>query len=985
MPPYYLTTPIYYVNDLPHIGHIFTTVVADTLARYRRMAGDDVRFLTGTDEHGQNIERAAAREGVTPLQLADKVVARYHELWKTFGISHDDFIRTSEPRHEQGVVELIRRIEAAGDLYLAKHEGWYCSPCELFYTEKELSPGQKCPVHGAAVEWKSEENVFFRLAKYQQPLLDWIDANPEAIRPETRRNEVRSFVESGLRDLSVSRTGLAWGIPFPGYPGHTVYVWLDALANYITALGFGAEGATAGAPHGPDGLNAKGSNKGGDRGGGARARRRRARSGRRRCRRRSHGAEPASSLYRSFWSNSPDETTGPTRVHLMGKDILRFHAVYWPAFLMSAGLPLPTQVWAHGWWLRDSKKMSKSVGNVVRPDDLVARFGPDALRYYLLREMVFGQDANFSDEAFVDRFNSDLANDLGNTASRLVTVTRGAFDGRTPPLSCDENPLIPVARQVVADYRAAMDQLAFQDALRALWRLLAEANQYLVVREPWKMVKAEGATDALSRILWNGLEAVRIVATGLLPFMPTVARQVLAAVGTSTVVENLDAMAWGGTPNSAPLPELAPLFPRIDKEKFMSEIKSSAPEPSASGSGCSTSTALLSAAPPPVTTASATAAAADFDGSLDRPVLRHRAQGRHGPVRRAGAEVRQADPPPGRPRRRDAAPARGRHRQGLYAGRAGGQAGRRRGEPQAGEAHGRRIARHDPRSDRCRRQADPRPTARHRSGERNAREVSSRPFLIDSHCHLQYLDPAEQAAAIGRARARGVEGFLVPATELDQAETLLALCHSQENVWCAIGVHPHEAASWQSGDEARLRDLLADPKVVAVGECGLDFFYDHAPREVQEDVLRAQWRVAVELDLPAIVHNRDSNERMLAILAEPEFATLKADFHSFAGGREMGETVVAHGCMLGMSGMVTFPKADNVREVIPGTPHDRFLVETDTPYLAPVPHRGKPNEPSFIVEIATRLGLELGLDLAATAALTTENFFRFFAKAEASA
>ena len=289
MPPYYLTTPIYYVNDLPHIGHIFTTIVADTLARYRRMSGDDVRFLTGTDEHGQNIERAAAREGVTPLQLADRVVARYHQLWKTFSISHDDFIRTSEPRHEQGVRELIRRIDAAGDLYLAKHEGWYCSPCELYYTEKELAADQKCPVHGAAVEWKSEENVFFRLAKYQQPLLDWIDDHPEAIRPETRRNEVRSFVESGLRDLSVSRTGLEWGIPFPGYPGHTVYVWLDALANYITALGFGAEGATAGVPHGADARIAKGSNKGEGPSGAAAsagASERRATVGR--CRRRSH-------------------------------------------------------------------------------------------------------------------------------------------------------------------------------------------------------------------------------------------------------------------------------------------------------------------------------------------------------------------------------------------------------------------------------------------------------------------------------------------------------------------------------------------------------------------------------------------------------------------------------------------------------------------------------------------------------------------------
>ncbi|MEO8197157.1 MAG: TatD family hydrolase [Thermoanaerobaculia bacterium] len=262
--------------------------------------------------------------------------------------------------------------------------------------------------------------------------------------------------------------------------------------------------------------------------------------------------------------------------------------------------------------------------------------------------------------------------------------------------------------------------------------------------------------------------------------------------------------------------------------------------------------------------------------------------------------------------------------------------------------------------------------------------MSPRPFLVDSHCHLQYLEPDARAGALTRARARGVEGFLVPATQLDQAEDLLALCHSEENVWCALGVHPHEAATWKAGDDERLRALLADPKVVAVGECGLDFFYDHAPREVQEEVLRAQWRLAIELDLPAIVHNRDSNDRMLAILGEPEFVNLKADFHSFAGGRGMAEIVVAHGCMLGMSGMVTFPKADNVREVIAGTPRDRFLVETDTPYLAPVPYRGKPNEPAFTVEIATRLGLELGLDLAATAALTTDNFFRFFAKAEAS-
>ena len=523
MGTFYVTTPIYYVNDLPHIGHIFTTVVADTVARYRRMCGDDVFFLTGTDEHGQKIERAAAKEGVTPIVLADRVVARYHDLWKLFGVTHGDFIRTTETRHERGVAELIRRIEAAGDFYVARHEGWYCTGCETFYTEKELAgPEHRCPDHGTPTEWKSEENVFFRLSRFQQPLLDWIDAHPGFIEPETRRNEVRSFIASGLRDLSVSRSGVEWGIPFPGHPGHTVYVWLDALSNYITALGFGGEG-------GP-----------GER-------------------------------YRRFW----DE--GDVRLHLMGKDILRFHAVYWPAFLLSAGLPLPTTIWAHGWWLRDQKKMSKSVGNIVRPDHLVERFGPDVLRYFLLREMVFGQDASFSDEAFADRYNSDLANDLGNTASRLVTLSRRAFDGRTPPTACDENELIPVAREVAAEYRAGMDALAFQSALRALWRLLAETNQYLVAREPWKRIQQEGADETLSRVLWNGMECVRIVATGLLPVMPSVAGRILASIGAPEIPASLDALEWGGLPVSRELPALQPLFPRIDKEKFMTEITDGPP------------------------------------------------------------------------------------------------------------------------------------------------------------------------------------------------------------------------------------------------------------------------------------------------------------------------------------------------------------------------------------------------------------------------
>jgi methionyl-tRNA synthetase len=525
---YYVTTPIYYVNDLPHIGHMFTTTVCDALARYHRLLGEDVRFLTGTDEHGQNIERAAKREGITPLELANRVVGRYRELKEKLHFSNDDFVRTTEERHARGVREIIRRMDAAGDLYAAVHEGWYCSPCETFYTEKELAGAaaggldRLCPVHGTPVEWKSEENVFFRLSRYQQPLLDWYDGHPQPVYPASRLNEVRSFVAGGLRDLSVSRANLEWGIPFPGRPGQTVYVWLDALTNYISALGLGSEQ--------PEDV----------------------------------------ALYRRYWAE------GDVRLHMMGKDILRFHAVYWPAFLMSAHLPLPTAVWAHGWWQRDGRKVSKSAGNVVRPDELVERFGGDSLRYFLLREMAFGQDASFSDEAVIDRYNNDLANDLGNTVSRVVTLSRSAFGGRTPYLSCGDNPLVEAAGRTAAEYRAAMDEHAFQRALESLWRLLAETNQYLVAHEPWKLIKTEGPSPKLARVLWNGLEATRIVAIGLLPIMPRAAVEVLHAIA-APVPQRLDAMAWGGTPVGAELPPPAPIFPRIDKEAYVAEAKQPAP------------------------------------------------------------------------------------------------------------------------------------------------------------------------------------------------------------------------------------------------------------------------------------------------------------------------------------------------------------------------------------------------------------------------
>jgi len=511
----YVSTPIYYVNDMPHIGHVYTTVVADTISRYRRLVGDEVFFATGTDEHGQNILRTAEQKGITPQQQADDVVCRYHELWQQLSISHDGFIRTTEPRHHQAVASLIRRIAAAGDLYVAQHDGWYCPSCESFYTEKELAEDRSCPIHEKKTEWHAEENVFFRLSRYQERLLELYDRVPSFVRPESRANEVRSFVAAGLRDLSVSRADLPWGVQFPDHPQQTVYVWLDALTNYLSVLGFGEESVD-------------------------------------------------SAAYQAFW-NDPHGS----RIHLVGKDILRFHAVYWPAFLLSARLPLPTTVWAHGWWLRDQRKVSKSVGNIVRLDDLMGRFGSDPVRYYLLRDMVFGQDASFSDEAFVDRFNSDLANDLGNTVSRVVKLCRRAFDGRTPPEACSNNPVKDTAEQSIPEYRAAMDDLAFHQALTSLWRLLAEVNQYLVSKEPWKLLKDPGSEYRVARILWNALEGIRLVATGLLPFMPDLAPKVLAAVGAAQQPEGLSALEWGLIPLSAPLQDCGTLFPRVDKSAFL--------------------------------------------------------------------------------------------------------------------------------------------------------------------------------------------------------------------------------------------------------------------------------------------------------------------------------------------------------------------------------------------------------------------------------
>ncbi len=394
---FYITTAIHYVNDDPHIGHMYENIVADVIARHRRRMDDDVWFLTGTDEHGQKIERAAAKEGILPIELADRVVKTHHELWKKLEISHDDFIRTTQARHRIGVLELMRRIQERwpDDIYLGEHAGWYCQNEETFIPESQVREGRDDSGH--PVEWTTEKNFFFKLSRYAEPLLKHYKKHPRFVVPSTRMNEVVSFVEQGLKDLSISRTSITWGIPWPGYPDHVVYVWMDALTNYISALGFGS-------------------------------------------------AEDKK--FQRYW---------PADAHLIGKDITRFHAVYWPAFLMAAGIEPPKQVVAHGWWLRDNQKISKSLGNVVRPYNIIQDFGADSFRYFLLREMVFGQDQNYSDEAFLARYNADLANDLGNTMSRVLKMSESYFGGKTPPTPCEDNDLIAAARELVGAAPAFFD------------------------------------------------------------------------------------------------------------------------------------------------------------------------------------------------------------------------------------------------------------------------------------------------------------------------------------------------------------------------------------------------------------------------------------------------------------------------------------------------------------------------------------------------
>jgi methionyl-tRNA synthetase len=561
-PKYYLTTPIYYTNGLPHIGHTYSTIVCDTIRRYKRMRGFDVVMTTGTDEHGVNVERSAQKAGIRESEYVAKMAAEWKKLWDDLGLQADEFVRTTDLKHAHTVQWLFRLCRENGYIYPGHYTGQYCIYDNAYV---DVKPGEPCPDCGRPTETVTEANYFFKLSAFEKPLLDFYKKNPNFIQPETRRNEVQSFVEGGLRDLSITRTSIRWGIPVPGEEPHVFYVWFDALSAYLTAVG------------GP-------------------------------------GYEQ-----RGYW---------PADLHLVGKEIIRFHAVYWPAFLMAAMLPVPKQIWAHGWLLMDSSKMSKSKGNVVRPRPIVDVLGMDALRYYLLRETVFGQDGNFSYDALIQRYNSDLANGLGNLASRTAALITKYFAGKIPKppaLAPQDHALAKETQSAIGAVLEHYETLRFSHALEKIWSVLSAADKYLTAEQPWSGGDTDAEQQRRAAVLWTAAELLRVIVVLAHPALPDCTSKVWTALGLPGRVsgQDLGSLAWGQLTPATTLGKSQPLFPRIDKKEAQERMEAmeneeqNAPSPAAASTPATSASPATGAAAAPAAAAAAAASGASEKISID--------------------------------------------------------------------------------------------------------------------------------------------------------------------------------------------------------------------------------------------------------------------------------------------------------------------------------------------------------------------------------